>query len=166
MNSNDLFDIIGETPERYVLDAANTKVVPVQKRPLKRMWLIAAIIAAMVFLMGCAIVYILSLEDMAFGNSVQEYYDGSTEEITLLSLQGIQGTPGYQATKEWYEWLETYDIDGKVWDSHESYGADFGDAYYDYGIYSQEMKDKLDEICEKYVDSVIDVISAKGHISE
>ena len=119
-------------------------------RRMPRVWLIAAIIAAMVFLMGCAIVYVLSLEDMAFGNEVQEYYDGSTEEVTLLSLQGIQGSPGYQATKEWYEWLETYDADGTVWDSHEAYGADFGDEYYAYGIYSQEMKDKLDEICDKY----------------
>ena len=32
MNSNDLFDIIGETPERYVLDAANVnaKVIPMR----------------------------------------------------------------------------------------------------------------------------------------
>ena len=152
MNSNDLFDIIGETPERYVLDASNinAKAIPMRKRPPKRVWLIAAIIAAMVFLMGCAIVYVLSLQDMAFGSKVREYYDGSTEEVTLLSVQGIQGTPGYQATKEWYDWLETYDTDGAVWDSHEAYGADFGDEYYSYGIYSQEMKEKLDEICEKY----------------
>ena len=34
MNSNDLFDIIGETPERCVLDAANvnTKVISTGKR--------------------------------------------------------------------------------------------------------------------------------------
>ena len=152
MNSNDLFDIIGETPETYVLDAANTnpKAIPMKIHFSKRMWLIAAILAAMVFLMGCAIVYVLSLEDMAYGSTVKEYYDGSTEEVTLLSLQGIQGSPGYLATKEWYDWLETYDTDGKIWDSHEAYGADFGDEYYTYGIYSQEMKDKLDEICEKY----------------
>lgn len=152
MNSNDLFDIIGETPERYVLDAANVdaKVIPMRKRSPKRIWLIAAIIALILCLVGCAVIYVLSLEDMAFGNSVQEYYDGSTEEVTLLSLQGIKGTPGYQATKEWYAWLETYDIDGAVWDSHQAYGADFGDEYYAYGIYSPEMKDKLDEICKKY----------------
>jgi len=152
MNANDLFDIIGETPETYVLDAANANAafLPMRKGFAKRAWLIAAIVAAMVFLMGCAIVYVLSLEDMALGNTVQKHYDGSTEEVTLLSVQGIRGSPGYRATKEWYNWLETYDTDGKVWDSHEAYGADFGDEYYAYGIYSQEMKDKLDEICEKY----------------
>ena len=142
MNSNDLFDVIGETPEKYVLDAANVTAVPMQKLPPKRMWLIAAIIALILCLVGCAIVYVLSLEDMAFGSKVQEYYDGSTEEVTLLSLQGIQGTPGYQATKEWYEWLETYDTDGAVWDSHQAYGVDYGEEYFAYSIYSQEMKEK------------------------
>lgn len=119
MNSNDLFDIISETPEKYVRDAATAKVISMQKRPHKKFYLIAAIVALMLFLMGSAIVYILSLEDMAFGNKVQEYYDGSSQEVTLLSLQGIQGTPGYEATKEWYDWLETYDVDGTIWDSHE-----------------------------------------------
>lgn len=152
MNANDLFDIIGETPESYVLDAGSVheKKIQMKRYSPKRIWLIAAVIAATVFLMGCAIVYALSIEDMAFGSEVQEYYDGSSQEVTLLSLQGIQGTPGYMATKEWYDWLETYDTDGAVWDSHEAYGADFGDEYYAYSIYSQEMKEKLDEICEKY----------------
>ena len=150
MNSNDLFDIIGETPEKYVRDAATAKMISMQKRPYKKFYLIAAIVALMLFLMGSAIVYILSLEDMAFGNKVQEYYDGSSQEVTLLSLQGIQGTPGYEATKEWYDWLETYDVDGTIWDSHEAYGVDFGEEYYAYGLYSQEMKEKLDEICQKY----------------
>ena len=150
MNANDLFDIIGETPDRYVLDATNTQKPNSKALPPKRMWLIAAIIALILCLVGCAIVYVLAIEDMAFGSKVREYYDGSTEEVTLLSLQGIKGTPGYQATKEWHEWLENYDTDGAIWDSHEAYGADFGDEYYTYGIYSQEMKEKLDEICEKY----------------
>ena len=63
MNSNDVFDIIGETPERYVLDAANanTKVIPMRKRSPKRMWLIAAIIALILCLVGCAVAYVLSL---------------------------------------------------------------------------------------------------------
>lgn len=148
MNVNDLFDIIGETPGKYVREAE--KAVTAHTNSPKKVYLIAAVIALMICLMGSAIVYILSLEDMAFGNKVQEYYDGSSQEVTLLSLQGIQGTPGYEATKEWYDWLETYDADGTIWDSHEAYGVDFGDDYYAYSIYSKEMKEKLDEICAKY----------------
>ena len=107
MNSNDLFDIIGETPERYVLDAANvnTKVISTGKRSPKRVWLIAAIIAAMVFLMGCAVVYILSLDQMILGTDYVEDQPGVTEPRTRLSLQGYVGSPSYQAAKEWYDFL-------------------------------------------------------------
>ena len=87
---------------------------------------------------------------MAFGTRHQEYYDGSSQEVTLLSIQGIQGSPGYQATKEWYEWLENYDTDMAIYHSEEAFSEDFGDDYYAYNLYSREMKDKLDEICEKY----------------
>ena len=59
MNANDLFDLIGETPESYVLDAAGEceNVIFLRGRASKRVWLIAAIIAAMVFLMGCGVVW-------------------------------------------------------------------------------------------------------------
>ncbi|MBR4289486.1 MAG: DUF4367 domain-containing protein [Oscillospiraceae bacterium] len=62
MDSFDFFDIIAETPERYVLDAANAqeKAAPVCKS-YKKIWLIAAIIALMVFLMGAAITGLVSM---------------------------------------------------------------------------------------------------------
>ena len=47
MNSNDLFDIIGETPERYVLEVeqgtADTKLR--KRRPISKILLIAALIS-------------------------------------------------------------------------------------------------------------------------
>ena len=150
MKSIDILELVGQTPDRYVLDAKKENVSPVKVRTLKRTWIIAAIIVAMVFMMGCAVAYVLSLEDMAFGSEVKEYYDGSSQEETLISLQGIQGTPGYMATKEWYDWLETYDTDCAILYSEEAFSEDFGEAYEPYGLYSREMKDKLDEICEKY----------------
>lgn len=153
MKEKRVFHALGSVNDKFIEEMygpGEAKKNLVRRHTGKKMWLIAAVIATMVFLMGCALVYVLTLEDMAFGSEVQEYYDGSTEEVTLLSLQGIQGTPGYQATKEWYDWLETYDTDGTVWDSHEAYGVDYGEEYFAYSIYSQEMKEKLDEICAKY----------------
>lgn len=153
MTNLELLEILGDVRGEYILEAQQLR----SRKPPVRRWnrkrtivLMAAVIVLSLFLVGCAIVYILSLQDMAFGTTTQEYYDGFSQEVTLLSIQGIEGTPGYQATKEWYEWLQTYDTDSAVWYSHEAYGADFGDDYYAYGIYSQEMKDKLDEICDKY----------------
>lgn len=152
MNSNDLFDIIGETPERYVLDAANVnaKVISTGKRSPKRVWLIAAIIAAMVFLMGCAVVYILSLDQMILGTDYVEDQPGVTEPRTRLSLQGYVGSPSYQAAKEWYDFLQTYDQDNAIRFSEEAYSVEFSEDYQNYNLYTVAMKDKLDEICQKY----------------
>lgn len=150
MNSNDLFDVIGETPERYVLDAANLKTAAVSKRSPKRIWLIAAIIAAMVFMMGCAIVYVLSLDDMIIGTEFIEDRTGITEPRTRLSLQGYVGSPSYHAAKEWFDFLQNYDPDGAIEFSDEADNIEFPENYQAYHLYSMEMKEKLDEICRKY----------------
>ena len=154
MKPIDLLKSLGNIKDSYVISAEEfrqgTKHTQGKHLSTKRIWLIAAAIVLSLLLVGCAIVYILSLQDMAFGTRHQEYYDGSSREITLLSIQGIKGSPGYQATKEWYEWLQTYDTDMTVYHSEEAFSEDFGDDYYAYNLYSREMKDKLDEICEKY----------------
>lgn len=154
MKPIDLLKSLGNVKDSHVISAEEFRQgkqsAPVTHISAKRLWLIAAAIVLSLLLVGCAIVYVLSLQDMAFGTRHQEYYDGSSQEVTLLSIQGIQGSPGYQATKEWYEWLETYDTDMAVYHSEEAFSEDFGDAYYAYNLYSREMKDKLDEICEKY----------------
>ena len=152
MNSNDLFDIIGETPERYVLDAANanTKVIPMRKRSPKRIWLIAAIIALILCLVGCAVAYILSLDNMILGTDFIEDRTGVTEPRTRLSLQGYVGSNSYQAAKEWFDFLQSYDPDGTIEFSDEAYSVEFPEDYQFYQLYSVEMKDELDEICQKY----------------
>ncbi len=154
MKPIDLLKALGNVKDTYVISAEEFRQgkqhIEVKHISSKRVWMIAAAIVLSLLLVGCAIVYILSLQDMAFGTRTQEYYDGSSQEITLLSIQGIQGSPGYKATKEWYEWLETYDTDLSVYHSEEAFSEDFGDDYYAYNLYSREMKDKLDEICQKY----------------
>ena len=151
MDNHDILDMIGDAKGKYLLEAQACREgnAAVRHLSLKRVWLVAACIVLALLLVGCAVVYVLRLQDMAFSTRTQEYYDGSSQEVTLLSIQGIQGSPGYQATKEWYEWLQTYDTDMSVYHSEEAFD-DFGEDYYAYSIYSWEMKDKLDEICEKY----------------
>lgn len=152
MNSNDLFDIIGETPEGYVLDAANAnaKVIPMGKRSTKRMWLVAATIALILCLVGCAVAYVLSLDNMILGTEFIDNGAGVTESRTQLSLQGFVGSNSYQAAKEWFDFLQTYDQNGAVRFSDEAYSEEFPEDYQFYHLYSVEMKEKLDEICNKY----------------
>lgn len=153
MTSEDILMMIGDAKGSYVWDAQLVRDgnVPANRRmPAKRVWLLAATIALALLLVGCAVAYVLSVKNMEFAKETREYYDGFSQEVTLLSVQGVEGTPGYQATKEWYDWLENYDRDLAIYHSEEAFSEDFGEEYYAYNLYSREMKDKLDEICDKY----------------
>ena len=85
MTSNDLLDIIGETRERYVLDVANldVHVMPKNKRSLKRILLIAAIITLMLFLMGGAIAALvtMSVEKVKVNVQIGGQYAEETVDI-------------------------------------------------------------------------------------
>ena len=149
MNGKELLLGLSYISPKYIEEAKNYSAS--QKRiRFRKPLLIAAVIALTLLLVGCAVVYVLRLQDMAFGQETQEAFEGDIRNRTLLSLQGVKGTPGYQATKEWYEWLQTYDTDMSIYHSEEAFSEDFGDDYYAYNLYTREMKDKLDEICAKY----------------
>ena len=130
------------------------------RRPL----LIAAIIGLMLFLMGCAWV-VMKMQDIKLGeqtatHDVYEYDPNSGEAVSyvgqetytqqILTLSGLSGTPASKAAREWYEFCESYDLDRtiqkSVWGKYPEFPAEYGG----YGLYTQEMKDKLDEILVKY----------------
>ena len=152
MNPMDIMKGLNGIKDGFVMDAQDFRQGKRKVRhiPHKKLWLIAAIIALALLLVGCTVVYVLRLQDMAFGQDTQEVLGSGVQDRTLLSLQGVKGTPGYQATKEWHEWLKTYDPDDRIYHSQEAFSEDFGDDYYAYNLYTREMKDKLDEICNKY----------------
>lgn len=145
MNTMDLLELIGQTPDKYVLDAAGL----VKKRaPAKRIWLIAAVITALAILAGC-VAYVLNLQDLVlFERTYEDWKTGETEPKTVISLQGPAGSKAYMAAKEWLEWKASYDPERKLYS--EGACAAFPEEYQPYSIYTQEMKDKLDEICDKY----------------
>ena len=119
MKSMDLLETIGSIQDRYILEARTQKVTHKKRVPSRRLFLIAAIIALMLLLVGCAVIYMLSMQNIKLGEQ-QEVYDifsddGSEylgqETVTeqVLTLAGIKGTPGYQAALEWFEFKQTYD---------------------------------------------------------
>ena len=152
MNPMDIMKGLNGIKDSFIMDAQDFRQGKRKVRhiPRKKLWLIAAIIALALLLVGCTVVYVLRLQDMAFGQDTQEVLGSGVQDRTMLSLRGVKGTPGYQATKEWYEWLKTYDPDDRIYHSQEAFSEDFGDDYYAYNLYTREMKDKLDEICNKY----------------
>lgn len=142
----------GEQPDR-----GNVRRV----RPL----LIAALIAALLLLVGCAVVYSLRMRDLKIGENqvtVPAFdengeWNGDFESVPqqILTLSGVVGTAEYQAAREWYEFCESYDPDGAIYSS--IYHPDnvgqwprYPERYDAYAPYTQEMVDKIDEIAEKY----------------
>ncbi len=152
MNAMDILTGLNDVRDRYIVDTEAFRQATPKKRqlPRKRLWLIAAIVALALLLVGCATLYVLHLQDMAFGEAQRAGSSGSSETWFKLSLQGVEGTPGYLAQKEWHEWLETYDPNDEIYHSEEAFSEDFGEEYEAYLLYTRAMKDKLDEICAKY----------------
>ncbi len=117
----------------------------------KRLWLMAAIIALMLLLAGCAAVVLMQLERMTLRRETQtDGSHGTTEVVTELSRQGFAGTPNFQAAQEWDAFIRSYDTDHKIWDSLSNEEMRMPDEYYSYGCYTKEMTDKVDAICLKY----------------
>lgn len=121
-------------------------------RGIHRPFLLAALIALLLMLVGCGIVYVLHLQDLKIGEQTvpQTQYDDSGNQIgetevhlDVLSIQGIKGTPNYLANQEWLSFTNSYTYTGgEYWESEPEYWA--------YSVQNQEMVDKLDEICAKY----------------
>ena len=137
------------------------------RRLIRRPFLIAATVALMLLLVGCAVVYILSMKEINIGQqqTFQDVfaYDPESgqaiawlgqEAVTedVLTLAGIKGSKNYQAAQEWFAFKQAYDPDHSILSELQSAGAvpEFPLEYQAYHIYSQEMKDKLDEILAKY----------------
>ena len=132
-----------------------------KKNPMRRAVLIAAAVALTLLLVGCAVVYVLHLQDMKIGEEVitQEAWIGpsgeyvpSTEWVnTQLSLQGYNGSPEQQALREWLDFKEQYDTDYTLLNENNHNESGVPDQYYiTYDCYTFEMMDKLNEILDKY----------------
>ena len=164
MKAMDLLVGFGSVKDSYVISAEEfrqgKKEAQIKRLSTRKMWLIAAVIALMLLLVGCAVIYVLRMQDMKVGEYsfyVPTEYDENgnvipvetQEPITLLSLQGTN----MEALAEWLAFTNSYDQDGTFLIEADGTGSEWElpDNYQlTYGCYSQEMVDKLDEIVNKY----------------
>lgn len=159
MKSLDLLDAIGDAKETYLLEAARAWEAPASPRKsptLRKVLFLAAVIALLTCLLGCAIV-MLRLQDQKIGEgNYTRYFDESGQmiqptEVTMsvVAVRGVKDSPNYLATMEWYEFDKNYpsilefDFVDQSLENYEVYE-------WIYGCYSQEMADKVDEIAAKY----------------
>lgn len=162
MDSLELFEIIGNTRERYIAEAEKIRsgelTVTTHAKSHKRIWLIAAVIALTALLVGCAVVYALRMQNMKVGeyhHYIANIFDrnGDTGEepkpIMLISLQGTH----LEAMTEWIAFTQVYDSDHMIAVQAQNTGTvgDIPPQYFlTYGCYTREMADKLDAIVKKY----------------
>lgn len=106
--------------------------------------------------------------DMA-GTSETEQQAVQPEQAS--SMIPFTGSPEFQACAEWENFVDGYDTDGAILAEVDNEPI-AGYKYEAYFCYSEEMEDKIDEICEKYglsllsgfqvVDNYNDLLSKAG----
>ncbi|MDE5597994.1 MAG: hypothetical protein K2J04_09180, partial [Lachnospiraceae bacterium] len=72
------------------------------------------------------------------------------KEVDIITLGGITGSPEYSACSEWRAFLDGYDTDGTILSEIGNGFAGLGEYELIYKCYTQDMVDKVDEICKKY----------------
>ena len=168
MNGKDLFLGMNYVNSIYIEEAETVTQLKVEKKilSLRRPVLVAAIIGLLLLLVGCA-AYFCSLQQLVVLDHTKEVIavvekdisKNATETISetdggpyvaekVLSLQGYEGSPAYHALQEWWE----YAIDYTIQNPNLRFLSDYQrpEAYLKYPCYSQDMVDKVDEICGKY----------------
>lgn len=154
MNAHEILDMIGEARGDYLWQAQGCRdgrmEPPGRRLPPKRLLLIAAILAMALLLVGCAVVYVLSLQDMAVGEhryTASRHEGGQEKTTTMISLQNVNQA----ALAEWLEFNEHYDTDGALAAANNRNESEIPEPYHlTYSCYTWEMVDALDAIIEKY----------------
>ena len=164
MNGKDLFLGLKYVGEDLIDEAENqpfpSRVAGAEEpRKTRRPLLIAALIALMLLLVGCGVVYVLKMQDLKLGEAqvTQDRWDNQQHTMVsqtvsqqTLTLSGLKGTPNYQAAQEWYEFEQTYDPDHQIYFEAKDNPEEFPEQYAFYSPYSREMVEKIEEISKKY----------------
>ncbi len=128
---------------------------PGKKYPRKKLWLLAAIIALLLLLVGCVAVF-LRLQDMSIGQEPYvERYDEYGRKIEpteksndVLAFYGPIGTPGYEAAREWYAFREAHPYEPSPDGSEDLTIPE--NLRVNYHCYNWDMANKVTELAEKY----------------
>lgn len=111
-------------------------------------WLLIAAITALTLLLAGFTLYLYKLEHLVIPKSDAETGHPLAVSQNILSMQGYEGSPSYMALSEWLDFQTSYAYEHPDWKFNGNYQRP--DDYYNYPSFTQEMVDKVDELCEKY----------------
>lgn len=166
MNGKDIFlglryveSAFLEEAEKGTFSAAAKKEGTFARRSVRRPMLIAAVIALSLLLVGCGVVYVMHLQDLAVGSKKTDvpiydenglYQGMEIMDQTVLTVSGLAGSPNYEAAQEWFDFMQEFDPQYEILVGLEGKKLQFPEKYDPYHVYDQKMADKIDEITEKF----------------
>ena len=162
MNGKDIFlglkyvgDDLIEKAEYGAFPTKAEKTVK-RNRGLRRPLLIAAIIAMMLLLVGCAVVYVLSMEKVKIGETtetvdyrlVEGTYVEDPHEVSqnVLTLAGLEGSKAYQACAEYFAFKDEYTRNMEAMMENGTLPEDF----FENNTYGEAMDAKAVELAKQY----------------
>lgn len=117
-------------------------------RSIRRPMLVAAILVLTLLLVGCAVVYVLSLQGLIVNQRTPTTQNA--EEMGIISLISLQNI-NQPALVEWLNYQESYDPDGSLMAANDNNEFGIPEPYHlVYNCYTWDMVEKLDEIAERY----------------
>lgn len=126
------------------------------RRSIRRPLLIAALIATMLLLVGCAVVYVLRMQDVKIGEATEtrdyRLVDGTYVEDphevnqNVLTLAGLKGTKAYQACADFFAFKEEYTQNMEAMMNNGTLPEDF----FENDTYGKAMNAKASELAEQY----------------
>ena len=149
MKPIDLLETIGSIRDKYILDAHSKQSASKKVLPFRKAFLIAAVIAMLLLLVGCVAV-IMGLHELEIGSFTYEAENGERQSGDFISLQGYIDSDNYKASQEWNQFLAQYDPDGTLLKESEEIGFIPPIDYMAYLCYTPDMVKQIDDICSKY----------------
>ena len=156
MNGQEIFLGLSYISRKYI-EEAETETISGgtgKAHRIRRPFLLAAVIALLLLLVGCAAVYVLKMEHVKIssGTAQQDYSlvdgvyveDPHTVNTTTLSMAGLKGSNAYKACADFYAFKTKYTADGEEMGKAGTLPEGYWDAYRDV------MDAKAKELAEKY----------------
>ncbi len=155
MKEKRLIYAIGWVRDAYILEMEQPEAR--QRMPKRKLWLMAAILALALLLVGCAAIF-LWLQERSIGQvaytqrfDAQGHYIEPTEKtMDIVTMFGSGGSDMQKALAEWQEFKENYPDFFELNLTDEDAEQIPERYHYTYGCYTFEMVDALETIAEKY----------------
>ena len=156
MNGQEIFLGLSYISRKYI-EEAETETVSGgagKAHRIRRPFLLAAVIALLLLLVGCAAVYVLKMEHVKIssGTDQRDYSlvdgvyvkDPHTVSTTTLSMAGLEGSDAYKACADFYAFQTKYTTDGEEMGKAGTLPEGYWDNYRDV------MDAKAKELAEQY----------------